>query len=80
MKLSHWIWLKIMGQWGLENIHIVDLDGTRDGKSGNGEVIEEIIEKSNLKIQLGGGIRSKENIKQWFDTGINSFDYRELCY
>ena len=56
---------------GFENIHIVDLDGTRDGKSGNGEVIEEIVEKSNLKIQLGGGIRSNQNIKQWFDTGIN---------
>ena len=41
--------VKNYGSMGVENIHIVDLDGTRDGKSGNGEVIEEIIEKSNLK-------------------------------
>ena len=56
---------------GFKNIHIVDLDGTRDGKSNNGEVIEQIIEKSHLKIQLGGVIRSGQDIRQWLDTGIN---------
>ena len=56
---------------GFKNIHIVDLDATRDGKSNNGEIIEQIIEKSHLKIQLGGGIRSGQDIRQWLDTGIN---------
>ena len=72
---------------GFKNLHIIDLDGTRDGVSKNSEIIQQIIEQSNLKIQIGGGIRSSENMRSWLDTGINyliigSFainDYKGFC-
>ncbi len=55
---------------GFDALHIVDLDGARSGQQQNQEIIREIIETSNLNIQLGGGIRTDSQIKSWFDTGL----------
>ena len=56
---------------GFKNLHIVDLDGAVTGKSVNSQVIKEIISKTKIKIQLGGGIRSLEHIETWLNTGID---------
>jgi len=56
---------------GFKNLHIVDLDGAVTGKSVNSKVIKEIISKTKIKIQLGGGIRSLEHIETWLNTGID---------
>ena len=58
-------------KYGFENIHIIDLDGALQGKLVNKKIIKEIIEKKNLKVQLGGGIRSLENITEWVNIGID---------
>ena len=57
--------------FGFKNIHIIDLDGALEGKLVNKNIIKEIIKKNNLKIQVGGGIRSLQNIKEWIDIGVD---------
>lgn len=56
---------------GSKVLHIVDLDGARTGKRKNTSIIREIIQNTNLEIQLGGGIRSLETIDYWLELGIN---------
>ena len=56
---------------GCNWIHIVDLDGAISGEQVNSEIIKNIRLKTNLKIQLGGGIRSIEAIRFWKDIGID---------
>lgn len=53
------------------NLHIVDLDGAKDGNSKNYEVIKELVEKSNFFVQAGGGIRDEERIKRYLDLGVD---------
>jgi len=55
---------------GFKNLHIVDLDGALTGKTVNLEIIQEIISKFDLKIEIGGGIRSFESIQKYIDTGV----------
>ena len=56
---------------GFNNIHIVDLDGALEGKTINSTIIKEIINKYKIKIQLGGGIRSMEDIESWIKVGVD---------
>ena len=55
---------------GFKNLHIVDLDGALTGKTVNLNIIQEIVNKYNLKIEIGGGVRSFNNIKQYIDSGV----------
>lgn len=57
---------------GLTNLHIVDLDGAFSAQPKNLLIVREIVEKTKLKVQLGGGIRSFEQIKYWLDSGIET--------
>ena len=54
---------------GAEYLHVVDLEGARDGASSNFDVVRNLIEKSGLKVEVGGGIRSKETIQKYVDAG-----------
>ncbi len=56
---------------GATSIHIVDLDAARSGKVSNDKSIISIREATNLPIQIGGGIRSEERIKELFSFGID---------
>ncbi|MDB4846642.1 1-(5-phosphoribosyl)-5-[(5-phosphoribosylamino)methylideneamino]imidazole-4-carboxamide isomerase [Candidatus Pelagibacter sp.] len=56
--------------YGFKNLHIVDLDGALTGKMINLEIIKEIVSKLDLRIQIGGGIRSLESIKKYNDLGV----------
>lgn len=55
---------------GTKWLHIVDLDGARVGGLINAESIKNIIQAVDLKIQVGGGIRDEECIKQVLDMGV----------
>ena len=55
---------------GAEWLHLVDLDGASAGKSKNFNVIKKIAAETELKIQTGGGIRKKEDVKRLLDLGI----------
>lgn len=57
---------------GATRLHVVDLDGARDGKPGNREVIERILQEApGLKVQIGGGIRTREAAEHWFSLGAS---------
>ena len=56
---------------GFRDLHIVDLDGALTGRTVNLEVIKEIVSKYDFKVEIGGGIRSLENIKQYIDAGVD---------
>lgn len=56
---------------GASWIHIIDLDGAYDGNNKNIEVVKDIIKKTNLRIQFGGGIRDTAKIKTLLDCGIS---------
>jgi len=55
---------------GFKNIHIVDLDGALTGNTVNLETIQEIVNKYDLEIEIGGGVRSLESIKKYVETGV----------
>ena len=55
---------------GFKNLHIVDLDGALTGETVNLDVIEKIVTKFDLKIEIGGGIRNFESIQKYMDAGV----------
>jgi len=55
---------------GFKNLHIVDLDGALTGETVNLDIIQEIVIKYDLKIEIGGGVRSFESIKKYTDAGV----------
>ena len=60
--------IKIMD---LKNLHIVDLDGALTGNTINLDIIQEIVSKYDLKIQVGGGgLRKLDSIKRYIDLGV----------
>jgi phosphoribosylformimino-5-aminoimidazole carboxamide ribotide isomerase len=56
--------------YGFKNLHIVDLDGALTGDTVNLDIIQEIINKFDVKIEIGGGIRSFESIQKYADVGV----------
>ena len=56
--------------YGFKNLHIVDLDGALTGKTVNLDIIKEIVSKYDLKIEIGGGVRSLDSIKHYIDAGV----------
>ena len=55
---------------GFKNLHIVDLDGALTGETVNLNIIQEIVKKFDLKIEVGGGVRSIDSIKKYTDVGV----------
>ena len=55
---------------GFKNLHIVDLDGALTGKTVNLDIIQEIVNKYDLKIEIGGGVRTLDSIKKYVDVGV----------
>ena len=54
---------------GFENLHIVDLDGALTGETVNLDIIQEIVSKFDLEIEIGGGVRNFESIQKYIDVG-----------
>ena len=55
---------------GAEYLHVVDLDGARDGTAANFDSIAAIARQGGLYIEVGGGIRTEDRIKQYLDLGV----------
>ena len=55
---------------GFKNLHIVDLDGALTGETVNLDIIQDIVGKFNLKVEVGGGIRSYDSIQKYIDAGV----------
>jgi len=57
-------------EYGFKNLHIVDLDGALTGQTVNIDIIKEILNKYDLKIEVGGGVRTLDNIEKYVDAGV----------
>ena len=55
---------------GFKNLHIVDLDGALTGEIVNLDIIQDIVGKFDLKVEIGGGIRNLESIQKYTDVGV----------
>ena len=55
---------------GFKNLHIVDLDGALTGETVNLDIIQEIVQKFDLMIEVGGGIRTIDGIKKYTNVGV----------
>jgi len=56
---------------GTTDLHIVDLDGARSGNQDNRKIISTIAAESALTLQVGGGIRDRQTVEEWFAAGIS---------
>ena len=54
------------GEW----VHLVDLEGAREGTSPNFRYVEEICKKTKLKVEIGGGIRTDETVEKYINAGV----------
>lgn len=77
-------------QQGAKYLHLVDLDGARDGKPTNHDVVREIVAAVDMQCELGGGVRDQATIEALLDTGLtrvvlgtaalkNADWFREMC-
>ncbi len=55
----------------VQDLHVVDLDGARSGTPENRQIVTEIASSSGLSVQLGGGIRSRDDVAGWLDSGVS---------
>jgi phosphoribosylformimino-5-aminoimidazole carboxamide ribotide isomerase len=55
---------------GAEYLHLVDLDGAKDGKLVNFDTIKAIVEEVDMYVEVGGGIRDEERIRQYLELGV----------
>jgi len=56
---------------GFKNLHIVDLDGALTGETVNLDIIQDIVGKFNLKVEVGGGVRKLVSIQKYIDSGVD---------
>jgi len=56
---------------GADWLHIVDLDGAREGSSGNRDIIAELAGRGGVKLQVGGGLRNTAAVARMLDLGVN---------
>ena len=55
---------------GAEYIHMVDLEGAKDGTTPNFDIVASVAKESGLKVEIGGGIRNEETVKKYIDAGV----------
>lgn len=55
------------GQTGFSHLHVVDLDGARTGNQQHQELVAKIADASQLSVQLGGGIRTRDSVSSWLN-------------
>lgn len=53
------------------HLHIVDLDGALTGTQRNRHIVAELVSKSGLQVQVGGGIRSRDDVEDWLGKGVS---------
>jgi phosphoribosylformimino-5-aminoimidazole carboxamide ribotide isomerase len=56
--------------FGADWLHVVDLDGAREGRGGNHEIIRALAAQRAVKLQVGGGLRRREALVQMFEMGV----------
>jgi phosphoribosylformimino-5-aminoimidazole carboxamide ribotide isomerase len=62
---------KLFAEQGVEWIHMVDLDGAKEGKRINDRFVLEVAKNLNVKVQIGGGIRTEEDVAYYLENGVD---------
>jgi phosphoribosylformimino-5-aminoimidazole carboxamide ribotide isomerase len=60
-------WVKAGFEW----LHVVDLNGSAEGRAVNDTAVEAILQAVSIPIQLGGGIRTLANVEAWIEAGVS---------
>jgi phosphoribosylformimino-5-aminoimidazole carboxamide ribotide isomerase len=60
-------WVKAGFEW----LHVIDLNGSVEGRAVNGDAVEAILNAVSIPVQLGGGIRSLANVESWIEAGVS---------
>lgn len=60
----------LFAEAGAQHVHVVDLDGSFTGSARNREAVEQVVAAFPGYVQLGGGIRKREDVEGWFDAGV----------
>ena len=55
---------------GCTHIHMVDLEGAKDGTTPNLTIVEQVARETGLFVEIGGGIRNMETVKRYLDAGV----------
>lgn len=61
---------KMFADMGVKRLHIVDLDGAKKGETTNFKLIEKIVCKAGMNIEVGGGIRNMQRLESYFNIGV----------
>lgn len=56
---------------GARFLHVVDLDGAKEGNLANFDLVGNIAKSTNMLVEIGGGIRDEDRIKRYLEAGIN---------
>ncbi len=56
---------------GATFIHMVDLEGAKNGTTPNIDEVRKVVEYTNLAVEIGGGIRDEETVRKYIDLGVN---------
>ncbi len=64
---------------GAERLHLVDLDGAFEGRPLNSDIIAQIVRKLHIPVQLGGGLRDAESVKNAFSLGVSKVVLGTVC-
>lgn len=64
---------------GLKNLHLVDLDGAKQGKVINWKTIDDICSATTLQVDFGGGIKTKAEIRQLFEAGVKQVNLGSIA-
>ena len=55
---------------GAEYLHVVDLEGAKNGTTPNIEIVKDLVENSGLKVEIGGGVRTQSVVEKYLDIGV----------
>lgn len=67
-------------QAGLRNLHLVDLDGAKQGSVKHWDIIERMTSQTKLSVDFGGGIKTEEEISRLFDIGVKQVNLGSIAY
>lgn len=62
---------KVFADAGAEWLHVVDLNGAFEGKPVNGDAVDSILKAVDMPVQLGGGIRTVQQVEDWLSRGLS---------
>ena len=80
MEILLLIWPRTFKEAGAEWIHMVDLDGAKDGKRVNDSFVIQAAKELKVNVQIGGGIRTEQDIVHYLENDVATSHYWQYCH